>query len=87
MSESLANMAPGPNTDLAGASPYYSWKQEKLRVRIFSFPVTMFLTGPGKNTGMGCHSLLQRLPNLGIKPGFPALQADFLPSEPPGKPQ
>lgn len=46
MSESLANMAPGPNTDLAGASPYYSWKQEKLRVRIFSFPVTMFLTGP-----------------------------------------
>ena len=25
------------------------------------------------------------LPNLGIKPGFPALQVDSLPSEPPGK--
>ena len=25
------------------------------------------------------------LPNLGIKPGSPALQADSLPSEPPGK--
>ena len=26
------------------------------------------------------------LPNPGIEPGSPALQADFLPSEPPGKP-
>ena len=26
------------------------------------------------------------LPNQGIKPSFPSLQADFLPSEPPGKP-
>ena len=26
------------------------------------------------------------LPNLGIEPGSPALQADALPSEPPGKP-
>ena len=26
------------------------------------------------------------LPNLGIEPGSPALQADTLPSEPPGKP-
>jgi len=26
------------------------------------------------------------LPNPGIKPRFPALQADSLPSEPPGKP-
>ena len=26
------------------------------------------------------------LPNPGIEPGFPALQADTLPSEPPGKP-
>ena len=25
------------------------------------------------------------LPDLGIKPGSPALQADFLPSEPPGE--
>ena len=27
------------------------------------------------------------LPDPGIKPGSPALQADYLPSEPPGKPQ
>ena len=26
------------------------------------------------------------LPNPGIKPGFPALQADSLPAEPPGNP-
>ena len=37
---------------------------------------------PGKNTGVGCHSLHQ-----GIKPTVPALQAGSLPSEPPGKPQ
>ena len=35
---------------------------------------------------MGCHSLLQgNLPDPGIKPLSPALQADSLPSEPPGK--
>ena len=40
---------------------------------------------PGKGTGVGCH--LQRdLPNPGIEPGSRALQADALPSEPPGKP-
>ena len=32
----------------------------------------------GKNTGVGCHSLLQDLPDTGIKPWSPALQADFL---------
>ena len=37
---------------------------------------------PGKNTGVGCRFLLQG----GIKPRSPALQADALPSEPPGKP-
>ena len=31
----------------------------------------------GKNTGMGCHFLLQGI-FLSIKPGFPALQADAL---------
>jgi len=49
---------------------------------------------PGKNTGVGCHALLQGfpgifpgdLPNPRIKPRSPALQADSLPSEPPGKP-
>ena len=29
---------------------------------------------------------LEDLPNPGIKPGSPTLQADVLPSEPPGKP-
>ena len=42
---------------------------------------------PGKNTGVGCHALLQGdLPNPGTKPRFPALQVDSLLSEPPGKP-
>ena len=41
---------------------------------------------PGKNTGVGCHSLLQGIfPELGIQPRSLALQADSLPSEPPGK--
>ena len=36
----------------------------------------------------GNHFLLQGgLHDPGIKPGSPALQADFLPSEPPGKPR
>ena len=42
---------------------------------------------PGKNTGVGCHFLLQGdLPYPLIEPWSPALQADSLPSEPPGKP-
>ena len=40
---------------------------------------------PGKNTGVGCHFLLQgNLPNPGIKPRSLALQADSLAPEPPG---
>ena len=38
---------------------------------------------PDKNNGVGSHSLL---PDPGIEPGSPALQADSLPFEPPGKP-
>ena len=42
---------------------------------------------PGKNMGLGCHSLLQgNLSNTGIEPGSPAVQADSSQSEPPGKP-
>ena len=42
---------------------------------------------PGKNTGVGCHAILQgNLPNPGIELRSPALQADSLPSEPPRKP-
>ena len=43
---------------------------------------------PGKNTRVDCHALLQGiLPISGIKPRSPELQADSLPSEPPGKPK
>ena len=37
-------------------------------------------------TRVGNHSLLRDFPDPGIEPGSPALQADSLPSEPPGKP-
>ena len=41
---------------------------------------------PGQNTGAGGLSLLQgNLPNPGMEPRSPALQADSLPAEPPGK--
>ena len=40
-------------------------------------------SSPGQNTGVGCPSLPQgNLPNPGIKPRSPALQADSLPDEP-----
>ena len=45
-------------------------------------------TSPGENTAVGYHSLPQGgLSDPGIKPRSPALQADSLPSEPPGKPE
>ena len=41
---------------------------------------------PGQNSGVGSLSFLQgNLPNPGIEPRSPTLQADALPSEPPGK--
>ena len=41
---------------------------------------------PGQNTGVDSCSLFQGIfPNPGIKPRSPALQADSLPSEPPGE--
>ena len=40
------------------------------------------------NTGAGSLSLLQGIfPNPGIEPRLPALQANSLPAEPPGKPR
>ena len=45
---------------------------------------------PGKNTGVGCHALLQGIfPTWGLNPCLPvspALQVDSLPTELPGKP-
>ena len=50
-----------------------------------SLPGFCTWNSPDKNTGMGCHSILQgNLPNPGIEPGCPTLQADSLPFEPPG---
>ena len=38
---------------------------------------------PGKNTGEGCHALLQgNLPNPGIEPRYSAWRADSLPGNP-----
>ena len=43
---------------------------------------------PGQNTGVGSLSLLQGdLPNPGIEPGSPELQADSLPAKPQRKPK
>ena len=42
---------------------------------------------PGQNTGVGSLSLCWDLPNPGIEPRSPTLQADSLPAELPGKPQ
>ena len=45
---------------------------------------------PGKNTGVGCHALLQGIfPTQGLNPSLSQLlhlQADSLPLAPPGKP-
>ena len=41
---------------------------------------------PGKNAGVGSHSLLQGIFQTQGLIGSPGLQADSLPSEPPGKP-
>ena len=41
---------------------------------------------PGRNTGVRCHAVLQGIfLTQESNPGLPALQADSLPSEPPGK--
>ena len=42
---------------------------------------------PGKNTGVGCHFLLQGIfLTQELNPVSPVLQVDSLPTEPPGKP-
>ena len=41
--------------------------------------------GSGKNIGVGSHSPPGDLPDTGLEPRSPALQADSLPSEPPEK--
>ena len=49
---------------------------------------TLSMDFPGKNTGVGCHFLLQgNLPNSGIEPTSPALLGGLFSTEPPGKPK
>ena len=46
------------------------------------------MNSPGKNTGVGCHSLLQGIfLTQGSNLGFLELQAGSLPTELPGKPR
>ena len=68
-------------------------KQEMARVNIDILGISKLKwTGMGEFNsddcyGVSCHFLLQgNLPDPGIEPRSPALQADALPSEPPGKP-
>ena len=54
------------------------------------WPTRVFCLGdsPGKNTGVGCHALLQGIfPTQGSNPGLPYCRWILLPSEPPGKPK
>ena len=51
-------------------------------------PMAYPWNSPGQNTGVGNHSLFQGIfPTQGLNPGLPALQADSLLAEPPGKPK
>ena len=49
-------------------------------------PLSMGFSRQEYLSGLPCPSAGD-LPQPGIKPGSPALQADSLPSEPPGKPR
>ena len=64
------------------------------RVRLFGTPRTVACLAP-PSMGFSRREYWSRvplpsprdLPDPGVRPGSPALQADALPSEPPGKPQ
>ena len=69
------------------ASVHYSVVSDFLRLHGLN-PTRLLCkwNSPGKNTGVGCHSLLQgNLPDSGIRPRSSAEQADSLLFEPPGK--
>ena len=51
----------------------------------YQAPLSVGFSRQGHWSGLPFPSL-EDLPNPGIKPGSPTLQADILPSEPPGKP-
>ena len=48
---------------------------------------SVHMDSPGKNTGVGCHALLQGIfPTQGLNPVLPHCKWILLRSEPPGKP-
>ena len=69
--------------------------RKKLLLLYFPFPIYWFFFNSrysswnslGQNTGVSTFPFSRDLLNPGIKPRFPALQADSLPAEPPGKPK
>ena len=68
----------------------WKWKWKWSRVRLFAMDGDWWLRSMGFSR-QECWSGLPfpspgDLPNPGIEPGSPTLQADTLPSEPPGKP-
>ena len=75
-------------------SPFFECAKLLSRVWPFAAPWTiaghapLSMESPSKNTGVGCLALPPGdLPDPGIEPGSPTLQAESSPSEPPGKPQ
>ena len=64
------------------------WKWKSLSCVWLCDPLYSPWNSPGQNTGAGNLSLLQRdLPNPGMEPRSPTLQADSLPAEPQGSPR
>ena len=78
-------------TPLSSRLPCVLWAWSLSSVRLFATPWTVAryasLHGdsPGKNTGVVAMFSSRDLPNPGIKPRLPALQADSLPNEPSGE--
>ena len=81
-------------SDLAAAAAVWSEAKSLSRVRLFATPRTMAYQAPlsMRFSRQECWSVLPSpspgdLPDPGIEPRSPSLQADVLPSEPPGKQQ
>ena len=75
---------------------YMEWYKSEVKVTQSCLTVTFMESlgiysprnSPGQNTGVGSLSLIpEDLPDPGIGPGSPALQADSLPTELSGKPE
>ena len=65
----------------------WKWSRSVVSDSLWPYGLYSPWNSPGQNTGVGSLSLLQGdLPNPGIEPRSPTLQADSLPAEPQGKP-